>query len=116
MLSKVPQVTIFFWIIKILCTTVGETFSDFLSINVGLGLPLTTTLMGIAFIMILLIQFITTKYDPIIYWLTVVLVSVFGTLVTDNMTDGLGVPLEQSTILFSLLLAITFLVWYKSEK
>ncbi|SEM54358.1 hypothetical protein [Paenibacillus sp. OV219] len=114
--SKVPQVTIFFWIIKVLCTTVGETFSDFLSINVGLGLPLTTLLMGIAFVVVLFIQFRSTKYIPLVYWLTVVLISVFGTLLTDNLTDGFGVPLEQSTIAFSILLAATFLLWFASEK
>ncbi|GLX66931.1 COG4705 family protein [Paenibacillus glycanilyticus] len=116
LLSKVPQVTIFFWIIKVLCTTVGETFSDFLSINVGLGLPVTTLVMGIAFAIVLYIQFESSKYNPFIYWLTVVLISVFGTLITDNMTDGWGVPLEQSTLLFTLLLAATFLSWYASEK
>ncbi|ACT03147.1 hypothetical protein [Paenibacillus sp. JDR-2] len=116
LLSKVPQVTIFFWLIKVLCTTVGETFSDFLSVNVGLGLPVTTLVMGIAFAVVLYIQFKTSRYNPLIYWLTVVLISVFGTLVTDNMTDGWGVPLEQSTIIFTLLLALTFLSWYASEK
>ncbi|MFC5530288.1 hypothetical protein [Cohnella yongneupensis] len=116
LLSKVPEVTLFFWIIKVLCTTVGETFSDFLSVNVGLGLPLTTVIMGIAFLVVFVVQFRATKYIPGLYWLTVVLISVFGTLVTDNMTDGMGVPLETSTILFSGLLGLTFLVWYISEK
>lgn len=114
--SKVPQVTIFFWIIKILCTTVGETFSDFLNVNLGLGLTLTTIIMGIAFIVVLYLQFRTNKYVPVIYWLTVVLISVFGTLLTDNLTDGMGVPLELSTIVFSVLLGLTFLFWYHSEK
>lgn len=116
LLSKVPEVTIFFWIIKILCTTVGETFSDFISVNLGLGLILTTVIMGIAFIVVLYLQFRATKYVPGLYWLTVVLISVFGTLVTDNMTDGIGVPLEFSTVAFSILLGLTFLFWYLSEK
>lgn len=116
LISKVPQVTIFFWIIKVLCTTVGETFSDFLSFNVGLGLPLTTVLMGIAFVVVLVVQFRASQYIPIVYWMTVVLISVFGTLVTDNLTDGFGVPLELSTITFSSLLAITFLLWFISER
>ncbi|MDI4646332.1 COG4705 family protein [Cohnella hashimotonis] len=115
-LSKVPEVTIFFWIIKVLCTTVGETFSDFLSVNAGLGLTLTTVLMGVAFLVVLFLQFKATRYVPILYWLTVVLISVFGTLVTDNLTDALGVPLETSTIVFSGLLALTLLLWYLSEK
>lgn len=115
-LSKVPEVTIFFWIIKVLCTTVGETFSDFLNVNLGLGLPLTTLIMGVAFVIVLYFQFRATKYAPVLYWLTVVLISVFGTLVTDNLTDGFGVPLELSTIVFSVLLGLTFLFWYVSEK
>ncbi|MFD2332946.1 hypothetical protein ACFSR7_27115 [Cohnella sp. GCM10020058] len=115
-LNKVPEVTIFFWIIKVLCTTVGETFSDFLNINAGLGLTLTTVLMGVAFLVVLFLQFKASKYVPILYWLTVVLISVFGTLVTDNLTDALGVPLETSTIVFSGLLALTLFLWYMSEK
>lgn len=115
-LSKVPEVTVFFWIIKVLCTTVGETFSDFINVNLGLGLILTTVIMGIAFFAVLYLQFRSNKYVPETYWLTVVLISVFGTLVTDNLTDGLGVPLEYSTIVFSALLGLTFLLWYFSEK
>ena len=115
-LSKVPEVTIFFWIIKILCTTVGETFSDFINENLGVGLINTTIIMGIAFFIVVYLQFRATKYIPGLYWLTVVLISVFGTLVTDNLTDGMGVPLELSTIVFSILLLLTFLFWYLNEK
>lgn len=116
MLNKVPQITIFFWIIKILCTTVGETFADFLNFNLGFGLTLTTVIIGIAFCIVLYLQFRAAKYIPGIYWLTVVLISVFGTLVTDNLTDVMGVPLEVSTVVFSVLLGLTFLFWYLSEK
>ncbi|GAB1804796.1 COG4705 family protein [Priestia megaterium] len=116
LLNKVPEVTIFFWIIKVLCTTVGETFADFLNFNLGFGLTLTTVIMGIAFFILLYLQFKATKYVPGIYWTTVVLISVFGTLVTDNLTDAMGVPLEVSTIVFSVLLGLTFLFWYLSEK
>ncbi len=115
-LSKVPEVTVFFWIIKILCTTVGETFSDFINVTLGVGLIPTTILMGIAFLIVGYLQFRAVKYIPGLYWLTVVLISVFGTLVTDNLTDGMGVPLEVSTIVFSTLLLLTFLLWYLSEK
>ncbi|MCM2532892.1 hypothetical protein NDK43_11475 [Neobacillus pocheonensis] len=116
LLNKVPQITIFFWIIKILCTTVGETFADFLNFNLGFGLTNTTIIMGVAFFIVLFLQFRATKYVPGIYWVTVVLISVFGTLVTDNLTDGMGVPLEVSTAVFSVLLGLTFLFWYLSEK
>lgn len=116
MLCKVPQVTIFFWIIKVLCTTVGETFADFLNINLGLGLTLTSVIMGVAFVVILFIQFKTKKYTPGVYWLTVVLISVFGTLITDNMVENMNVKLTTSVIMFTILLAATFVLWYMSEK
>ena len=116
LLNKVPQVTIFFWIIKILCTTVGETFADFINFKIGLGLTLTTIIMGVAFFIALFFQFKANKYVPTIYWVTVVLISVFGTLVTDNLTDNMGVPLEVSTVVFSVLLGLTFIFWYLSEK
>lgn len=116
LLNKVPQVTIFFWIIKILCTTVGETFADFINFNIGLGLTLTTIIMGVLFFIALFYQFKAIKYVPAIYWVTVVLISVFGTLVTDNLTDNIGVPLEVSTAVFSVLLGLTFILWYLSEK
>jgi uncharacterized membrane-anchored protein len=114
-LSKVPEVTIFFWIIKVLCTTVGETASDFLNVNLGLGLVGTSVAAGIALVVALLFQFKAKKYEPAIYWLTVVLISVFGTLVTDILTDSIGFPLEASTIIFSVALALTFGVWYAKE-
>ncbi|MEH6842462.1 hypothetical protein V7Z47_28525, partial [Priestia megaterium] len=84
--------------------------------NLGFGLTFTTIIMGIAFFILLYLQFKATKYVPGIYWTTVVLISVFGTLVTDNLTDAMGVPLEVSTTVFSVLLGLTFLFWYLSEK
>src|SRR5207244_2290103 len=93
LLNKVPEVTVFFWIIKVLCTTVGETASDFLNVNLGFGLKGTSVVAGIALLVALLFQFKARKYVPPIYWLTVVLISVFGTLVTDILTDSIGFPL-----------------------
>ena len=115
-LSKVPEVTAYFWIIKILCTTVGETAADFLNINLNLGLTGTSVVTGVLLVIALIFQFRASKYIPSIYWLTVALVSVFGTLVTDNLTDKVGLPLEVSTIIFGILLAVTFGVWYLNEK
>jgi len=115
MLSKVPQVTVFFWIIKVLCTTVGETASDFLNVNLGLGLKGTSIAAGLLLLVVLLFQFRARKYIPAIYWLAVVLISVFGTLITDILTDSLGFPLEASTIIFSVALALTFVLWYAKE-
>lgn len=116
LLSKVPEVTVFFWIIKVLCTTVGETASDFLNVNLGFGLTGTSIVMGILLGLAFFFQFRAKKYIAINYWLTVVLISIFGTLVTDNMTDQMGIPLEVSTLVFSAALGITFAVWYTNEK
>jgi uncharacterized membrane-anchored protein len=114
--SKVPEITIFFWIIKVLCTTVGETAADFLNINMNLGLTGTTIVLGILLVLALFFQFKCNKYVPGIYWLVVVLLSIFGTLVTDNLVDDLGVSLETTTTAFTIALAATFSVWYASEK
>src|SRR3954447_14610598 len=116
MLNKVPEVTLYFWIIKILCTTVGETFADFLNDKMGLGLTGTSLVMGALLIAGLVVQFRKDRYVPTIYWLAVVLISVVGTLVTDNLTDGLGVSLWTSTAVFAVLLAITFAIWYGFEQ
>ena len=115
MLNKVPQITIFFWIIKILCTTVGETAADFLNDNLGLGLTNTTYIMGALLIVALIFQFRARQYKAGLYWIVVVLLSVVGTLITDNLTDNLGISLITSTIGFSLALIATFVAWYQVE-
>ncbi|MDB5225568.1 MAG: hypothetical protein JWL87_520 [Candidatus Adlerbacteria bacterium] len=116
MLSRVPEITLYFWLIKVLCTTVGETAADFLNVNLNFGLTGTSVVTGLLLAVALFFQFRANKYVPGIYWLAVALISVFGTLVTDNLTDALGVPLEFSTILFGILLALTFGAWYAAEK
>lgn len=116
MLNKVPEITLWFWFIKVMCTTVGETAADFLNVNLNFGLTGTSVVTGVLLVIALFFQFKGKKYMPITYWITVMFVSVFGTLVTDNLTDRIGVPLETSTIVFSVLLAATFLVWYYYEK
>jgi uncharacterized membrane-anchored protein len=116
MLNKVPEVTLYFWIIKVLCTTVGETFADFLAGNVGLGEKGTTVVMAVVLIAALVWQFRKDRYVPAVYWLAVVLISIVGTLITDNLVDNYGVPLVTSTIIWGVLLAITFSVWYGFER
>ena len=116
MLIKVPEITIYFWVIKILCTTVGETAADFINWNLHLGLTGTTFIMGILLALALFFQFRRKKYVPSIYWLAVVLLSIFGTLITDNLTDNFEVALETTTIIFSIALAVIFAAWYKTEK
>ena len=116
MLNKVPEITLFFWVIKILCTTVGETGADFLNTGLNLGLDGVTVIMGVILAVTLFFQFKLKKYVPSIYWLAVVLISIVGTLITDNITDKLGIPLVYTTIVFAITLSIVFAVWYKKEK
>jgi uncharacterized membrane-anchored protein len=116
MLNKVPEVTLYFWLIKVLCTTVGETAADYLNANLGLGLTNTTYVMGALLIVALAVQFRKRRYVPSVYWLAVVLISVVGTLITDNLTDNFGVALETTTIIFSVALAVTFAAWFASER
>src|SRR4051795_3968810 len=115
MLNKVPEVTVYFWIIKILCTTVGESLADYINETLGFGLTNTTLLFGAGLVLALAAQFRLRRYLPSVYWLSVVLISVVGTLLTDNLTDGHNVPLWISTTVFAVLLAIVFSLWYARE-
>lgn len=115
-LSKVPEITLFFWIIKVMGTTIGETAADFLSTNLHLGLTVTSVLMGVLLLVSLFVQVRYKKYVPWIYWLTVVLISIAGTLASDYLVDILAIPLWATTILFGIALLATFIVWYLSEK
>lgn len=116
LMNKVPEVTLYFWIIKIMATTVGETGADFLSFNLHLGLSGTSWVMSVLLALVLVIQIRSEKYIPWMYWLTVVLISVVGTLITDNLVDHLGVTLATATSVFSAALLATFIFWYASEK
>ncbi len=146
-LNKVPQVTLYFWVIKILATTVGETFADFLALRVSplhgaasvmfedkltakadlsvadyndtvitAGLTRMMVLSGIVLAVVLFFQFKSRRYIPAIYWLAVVVMSVFGTLVTDNFVENYGITKLAMAIVFAGLLALTFAVWFASEK
>ena len=116
MLNKVPEITLYFWIIKIMCTTVGETAADFLNVDLQFGLTATSVVTSILLAVFLVMQLRSKKYVPWLYWLVVVLISTVGTLITDNLVDNFGVSLETTTIAFSLALAATFAAWYMSEK
>ncbi len=115
LLSKVPEVTVYFWLIKVLGTTVGETAADFLNDTLGFGLAGTTLVMSVLLAAVLVGQFRADRYVPALYWSVVVLISVVGTLITDNLTDALGVPLELTTVVFAAALTITFVIWYGRE-
>ena len=116
LLNKVPEITLAFWVIKVLCTTVGETAADFLNGTLGFGLTNTTLVMSALLIVALIVQFRAGKYVPGVYWLAVVLISIVGTLITDNLTDNLGVSLVTTTVVFSIALAGTFVAWFASER
>ncbi|WP_256796424.1 hypothetical protein [Terrabacter sp. Ter38] len=116
MLNKVPEVTIYFWIIKILCTTVGESLADYLNTTIGLGLSTTTVIFSLALAAALVVQFRLPRYVPAVYWTVVVLISVVGTLLTDNLTDNLNVPLPLTTGVIAIVLVGVFGVWYFRER
>jgi uncharacterized membrane-anchored protein len=116
MLNKVPEVIVYFWVIKILCTTVGESFADYINETLGVGLVRTTLIFSVVLAAVIAAQFALRRYVPGVYWSSVVLISVVGTLVTDNLTDGYGVPLRISTTVFAALLLAVFGVWYARER
>lgn len=116
LLNKVPEVTALFWIIKVMSTTVGETGADYLAVHIGLGTAITGAIMVTLLVVAVVLQFRSRRYVPWIYWLTVVLVSVVGTQITDALTDRLDVSLYASTAIFAVTLAAIFSVWYAMER
>ncbi len=110
---RVPEVTAYFWIIKALSTAMGESTSDYLVNSIS---PVVAVLIGFAaFAAAMVIQFLMRRYVAWAYWLAVVMVGVFGTMVADVLHVGLGVPYELSAGLFAVLLAATFIVWKRME-
>jgi uncharacterized membrane-anchored protein len=99
-----------------MCTTVGETAADYLNVNLGFGLTNTTYISGALLAVLLLVQFRARRYVPPVYWSVVVVISVFGTLITDNMSDHYHVALTTSTPIFAAILAVVFAVWWGVER
>jgi uncharacterized membrane-anchored protein len=116
LLNKVPEITLYFWLIKVMCTTVGETAADYVNDTLGFGLVNTTYVAGALLAALLVAQFAVRRYVPAIYWAVVVVISVFGTLITDNLTDGHDVPLTTTTPIFAAILALVFALWYGVER
>ena len=104
--NRVPKVTVDFWLIKLMAVTVGETAADYLAVNLGLGLTTTSLIMAAVLIVALMLQFAQRRYVPWSYWIAVVLISIVGTLITDNLTDNLGVALQTSSLWFTASLAV----------
>ena len=113
--NRVPKVTWDFWVIKLLAVTMGETAADFLNAQLGLGLTKTSILMGVVLLVSLFFQFKQKRYVPVYYWVAVVLMSIVGTLITDNLVDNFGIALSTTSIVFTVALAATFGLWYAKE-
>jgi uncharacterized membrane-anchored protein len=116
LINKVPEVTLVFWILKILATTVGETAADVLSTTFKLGTVVTSYVMAALLIISLVFQFRARRYVPTIYWIVVVFISVVGTLISDNLVDNMGVPLTTTSLIFAIVLGAVFAVWYWAER
>jgi uncharacterized membrane-anchored protein len=114
--NRVPKVTVDFWLIKLMAVTMGETAADYLAVNLGLGLTATSLIMSAVLAVAMVLQFAQKRYVPWSYWIAVVLVSVVGTLITDNLVDNFGVPLSTTALVFSGALAATFAIWYALER
>ncbi|WP_321781850.1 hypothetical protein [Paraburkholderia sp. J94] len=114
--NKVPEITLSFWVIKILSTTVGETGADYLAVNAGWGQGVTRAVMCTLLCAILALQMGSRRFRPWLYWLAVVLVSIVGTQITDLLTDKLDVSLYLSTAIFFAALVAIFAIWYASER
>ncbi|MDQ6947083.1 MAG: hypothetical protein M3256_12660 [Actinomycetota bacterium] len=114
--NKVPEVTIWFWVIKVLCTTVGESFADWINTTLGFGLGKTSIIFTVVLAAVLGWQMGLRKYSPFAYWSTVVVLSVTGTLYTDILIDNLKLPLAAISAVFTVALAAVFGVWYVRER
>lgn len=113
-MRKVPEITIYFWIIKLLSTAFGESTSDYLVYHFN---PYVVVILGfVGFILVMALQFKARRYIACIYWLAVVAVAIFGTMAADVTHVALGVPYIVSTIVFAIVLAIIFVAWQKCEK
>ena len=112
--SKVPQITVYFWIIKILTTAMGEATSDFFAFRYG---PVAAGTLGtVVFVVALVIQFRARRYQAWIYWFAVVMVAVWGTMAADGLHIELGVPYAVSSAFFACCLAVVFITWYAVER
>jgi uncharacterized membrane-anchored protein len=114
--NRVPLVTWDFWLVKLLAVTVGETAADFINTRFNLGLTKTSLIMSGFLVLALVCQFRQKQYRPSVYWLSVVLVSIVGTLITDNFIDNFGWSFTPITLMFAIALAATFALWYACEK
>jgi uncharacterized membrane-anchored protein len=112
--SKVPQITAYFWIIKLLSTAMGEATSDYMVRTIS---PVIAVLLGfVGFAVAMVLQFRAKAYNAWIYWLAVVMVAVFGTQAADVLHIKFHVPYVASTTFYAVVLAVIFIVWYRTER
>jgi uncharacterized membrane-anchored protein len=111
---KVPEITVLFWVIKVLTTAMGEATSDFLVFQIDPVIAVILGAIGLAVAMTL--QLLVRRYVPWIYWLAVAMVAVFGTMAADVVHIGAGIPYAVSTVFFALALAVVFAAWYAAER
>jgi uncharacterized membrane-anchored protein len=110
--AKVPEITALFWVIKILTTGMGEATSDYLA---SVSLVVAGVVGFVGFCVALWLQLRTRRYVAPVYWFAVVMVAVFGTMAADGLHVGLAVPYVASTTFYALVLALVFVLWYRSE-
>src|SRR5215472_6449111 len=113
-MRKVPEVTIYFWIVKLLSTAMGESTSDYLVYHINPYLAVALGCIGL--IASLVLQLLVRRYVAWIYWLAVVMVAIFGTMAADVIHVVLGIPYLISTVFFASALAVIFVIWYMSER
>ena len=113
-LSKVPELTLIFWVIKILATTLGETAGDALSMSMNLGYLVSTAIFAALFVVAVIAQIKAKQFHPFLYWATIIATTTVGTTLADYADRSLGIGYTGgSTLLLGLLLA-SLLVWYKT--
>jgi len=115
LINRVAGLTLFFWIVKILSTTVGETAADFIAVDMNVGLMGTTLLMGAVTIGVVFWNFKMKKYFAPAYWFLIVMMSIEGTLITDILVDNFEISLITLDVIFTIMMITAFYLWYKEE-
>jgi uncharacterized membrane-anchored protein len=113
-MRRVPEVTLGFWVVKVLATTLGETGGDAVSMSLDLGYLLGTIIFAIAFAIAIRVQLRTDRYRPVAYWTAIVATTTVGTTMADFVTRSLGIGYPGGSLLLTLLLVGSLLVWYRT--
>lgn len=114
-INRVAGLTIFFWIVKIFSTTVGETAADYMAVDLNVGLLGTTLIMGFVTIVAIFLNFNMKKYFAPAYWFLIVMMSIEGTLITDILVDRFNISLISLDIVFTIAMILGFIFWYEEE-